>query len=78
MDHDNNALINQLIVPYKKYLDLKFLHGPHFIRYVQQNCGLNILSYGPIGFSSSKIFIPNFFIAVGSSLAHMSLKKVQF
>ena len=43
----NKALINQLFVPYGKYSDLSFLYGPHFIRSVLQNCGPNILPYGP-------------------------------
>ena len=28
----NKTLINQLFVPYGKYLDLSFSYGPHFIR----------------------------------------------
>ena len=43
----SKALIIQLMVPCRKYLDFNFLYGLYFIRSVLQNCSPNILPYGP-------------------------------
>ena len=44
-------LLTNWFGPYRKYLDLSFSYGPHFVRSVLLDCGLNIFPYGPHNWS---------------------------